>query len=141
MCVIADDHAVLGFGGILGGESTGCTHETRNVLIECAYFDPLRTAATGRRPASRATRAIASSAASISFHQPGLDLATAMMLEVAGASHRRPGSPGRHLARRPSSASTSADREARRHRLPEKRSAGRWRHSGLRSKARQPRQA
>ena len=25
MCVIADDRAVLGFGGILGGEDTGCT--------------------------------------------------------------------------------------------------------------------
>ena len=49
MCVIADDRAVLGFGGILGGEDTGCTHDTKNVLIECAYFDPLRTAATGRK--------------------------------------------------------------------------------------------
>ena len=49
MCVIADERAVLGFGGIMGGEETGCTHETRNVLIECAYFDPLRTAATGRK--------------------------------------------------------------------------------------------
>ena len=64
MCVIADDRAVLGFGGILGGEETGCTHETRNVLIECAYFDPLRTAATDARPACRATPATASSAAS-----------------------------------------------------------------------------
>src|SRR6185295_4438700 len=49
MCVIADDRAVLGFGGILGGEETGCTPETKNVLIECAYFAPLRTAATGRK--------------------------------------------------------------------------------------------
>ena len=66
MCVIADDRAVLGFGGILGGEDTGCTHETKNVLIECAYFDPLRTAATGRKAGIvRAMRAIASSAASI----------------------------------------------------------------------------
>ena len=29
MCVIADDRAVLGFGGIMGGEDTGCTHETQ----------------------------------------------------------------------------------------------------------------
>ncbi len=49
MCVIADDRAVLGLGGILGGEDTGCSEETKNVLIECAYFDPLRTAATGRK--------------------------------------------------------------------------------------------
>ena len=51
MCVIADDRAVLGFGGILGGEETGCTEETTNVLIECAYFDPV---AHGRhRPQGR----------------------------------------------------------------------------------------
>lgn len=49
MCVIADDSGVLGFGGVIGGEDTGCTLTTRNVLIESAYFDPIRTAMTGRR--------------------------------------------------------------------------------------------
>jgi len=48
MCVIADDSGVLGLGGIMGGEDTGCTEETTNVFIESAYFDPIRTAATGR---------------------------------------------------------------------------------------------
>jgi len=37
MCVIADTQRVLGFGGIMGGEESGSTHETTNVLIECAY--------------------------------------------------------------------------------------------------------
>ena len=57
MCVIADDRAVLGFGGILGGEDTGSTHDTKNVLIECAYFDPAahgRHGAQGRRAERRA---------------------------------------------------------------------------------------
>ncbi|MHA7872351.1 MAG: YtpR family tRNA-binding protein, partial [Hyphococcus sp.] len=49
MCVIADDNGVLGFGGIMGGEDTGCTEDTVDVFIECAYFDPLRTAKTGRK--------------------------------------------------------------------------------------------
>ena len=49
ICVIADDRAVLGLGGVMGGEETGCTEETQNVFIECAYFDPLRTAKTGRK--------------------------------------------------------------------------------------------
>ncbi|MBM3555074.1 MAG: phenylalanine--tRNA ligase subunit beta [Alphaproteobacteria bacterium] len=49
MCAIADDRAVLGLGGIMGGEDTGCTAETVNVFIESAYFDPKITAATGRR--------------------------------------------------------------------------------------------
>ncbi len=49
MTVIADEKNVLGFGGIMGGEDTGCTEQTKNVFIECAYFDPARTARTGRR--------------------------------------------------------------------------------------------
>ena len=44
MCVIADDSGPLGFGGIMGGETTGSTDATRNVFIESAYFDPVRTA-------------------------------------------------------------------------------------------------
>ena len=49
MCVIADDRAVLGLGGVIGGEETGVTEATTNVFIESAYFDPRRTARTGRR--------------------------------------------------------------------------------------------
>ncbi|HNR76805.1 MAG TPA: phenylalanine--tRNA ligase subunit beta, partial [Parvularculaceae bacterium] len=48
MTVIADDNGVLGLGGVMGGEDTGCTDKTVNVFIESAYFDPLRTAKTGR---------------------------------------------------------------------------------------------
>ncbi|MEM9810000.1 MAG: phenylalanine--tRNA ligase subunit beta [Pseudomonadota bacterium] len=49
MCVIADDNGVLGLGGIMGGESSGCTEDTVDVLIESAYFDPLTIAKTGRK--------------------------------------------------------------------------------------------
>ncbi len=87
MCVIADDRAVLGFGGILGGEETGCTSETRNILIECAYFDPLRTAATGRKAGVQSdARYRFERGVDPAFIRPGLDLATAMMMEVAGGS-------------------------------------------------------
>jgi phenylalanyl-tRNA synthetase beta chain len=87
MCVIADDRAVLGFGGILGGEETGCTHATKNVLIECAYFDPLRTAATGRKAGIQSdARYRFERGVDPAFILPGLDLATAMMLEVAGGA-------------------------------------------------------
>lgn len=48
MCVIADDSGAIGLGGIMGGESTGCSIETVDVFIESAYFDPNRTARTGR---------------------------------------------------------------------------------------------
>ena len=84
MCVIADDRAVLGFGGILGGEATGCTHETKNVLIECAYsihcVRPPRVA----RPASQRCTLPLRARRRSAFILPGLDLATAMMMEVAG---------------------------------------------------------
>lgn len=87
MCVIADDHAVLGFGGILGGEATGVTGDTKNILIECAYFDPLRTAATGRKAGVQSdARYRFERGVDPAFILPGLDLATAMMLEVAGGS-------------------------------------------------------
>jgi len=49
MCVIADESRALGLGGIMGGESTGCTEKTINVLLESALFDPINTAKTGRK--------------------------------------------------------------------------------------------
>ena len=46
--VIADDSGLVCFGGIIGGEATGSTEETTNVFIECAWFDPIKTARAGR---------------------------------------------------------------------------------------------
>ncbi|MCA8904387.1 MAG: phenylalanine--tRNA ligase subunit beta, partial [Hyphomonas sp.] len=48
MCVIADDSGVIGLGGVMGGESTAVSADTVDVFIESAWFDPLRTARTGR---------------------------------------------------------------------------------------------
>ena len=90
MCVIADERAVLGFGGIMGGEDTGTTAETRNVLIECAYFDPLRTAATGRKAGIVSdARYRFERGVDPAFILPGLDLGTALMLEAAGGAPSR----------------------------------------------------
>jgi len=90
MCVIADRRAVLGLGGIMGGEETGVTTETRNILIECAYFDPLRTAATGRKAGITSdARYRFERGVDPGFILPGLDLATALMLEVAGGAPSR----------------------------------------------------
>ena len=49
MTVIADDRAALGLGGVIGGESSGATAATTEVFVESAWFDPARTAATGRK--------------------------------------------------------------------------------------------
>jgi phenylalanyl-tRNA synthetase beta chain len=48
MTVISDDQGVESLAGVMGGEETGCTEETVNVFLEAAYFDPIRTAMTGR---------------------------------------------------------------------------------------------
>lgn len=47
--VIADDNGVLGLGGVIGGSSTGVSDETTDVLLECAWFDPVAIARTGQR--------------------------------------------------------------------------------------------
>jgi phenylalanyl-tRNA synthetase beta chain len=48
MCVIADDSGAIGLGGVMGGQGTAVSDETSDVFIESAWFDPLRTARTGR---------------------------------------------------------------------------------------------
>ena len=40
MCVISDNSGVLGLGGIIGGTRSGTELDTKNVLIESAYFNP-----------------------------------------------------------------------------------------------------
>ena len=48
-CVISDGSGAIGLGGVIGGESTGVDENTTDVLLECAWFDPARIAATGQR--------------------------------------------------------------------------------------------
>jgi phenylalanyl-tRNA synthetase beta chain len=48
-CVIADAAGVQSLAGVIGGEATGCDEGTHSVFIECALFDPVRVALTGRR--------------------------------------------------------------------------------------------
>jgi phenylalanyl-tRNA synthetase beta chain len=49
IAVIADAKTVHGLGGIMGGEDTGVREDTSEVFLEVAYFDPIRTAASGRK--------------------------------------------------------------------------------------------
>ena len=85
MCVIADDSGVLGLGGVIGGEETGSTDATTNVFIESAYFDPKRTARTGRKLNIQSdARFRFERGVDPAFVVPGLELATAH-----GARHLR----------------------------------------------------
>jgi phenylalanyl-tRNA synthetase beta chain len=49
MTVIADDSGVHDIGGIMGGEHSGVTEATTDIVIECAYFDPEHIALTGQK--------------------------------------------------------------------------------------------
>ncbi len=85
MCVIADDARVLGLGGVIGGEYSGVSETTADVLIECAYFDPTLTHQTGRTlglvtdAQYRFARGVDSG-----FVVPGMELATRLILELCG---------------------------------------------------------
>src|SRR5690606_26303072 len=49
MTVIADQSGVHDIAGIMGGEHSGVSEDTADVLLEIAYFDPERIGATGRK--------------------------------------------------------------------------------------------
>lgn len=90
MCVIADDSGAIGIGGVMGGESTGCSIDTVDVFIESAYFDANRTARTGR-----ATGIISDARfrneRGIDPHScvEGIELATKLILEACGGEPLR----------------------------------------------------
>ena len=49
MCVISDHKGVLGLGGIIGGTRSGTEFNTKNILLESAYFDPEITRKTAKK--------------------------------------------------------------------------------------------
>ena len=85
ICVIADNEKVLGIGGIMGGNESGSTIETNDVFIESAYFDPIKTALSGR-----ALNIISDSryrferGVDPEYVIEGLNLATQMILDLCG---------------------------------------------------------
>lgn len=84
-CVIADKAGVVGFGGIMGGEGTGCGEATVNVFIESAYFDPIRTAITGRKNGIHSdARYRFERGIDPQSERLGVNLATKMILEICG---------------------------------------------------------
>jgi phenylalanyl-tRNA synthetase beta chain len=87
MCMIADagGERPIGLGGVMGGESTGCSDETTDVFLECAWFDPLVTAQTGRTLSlnSDAQYRFARGVDPASV-APGVELATRLILDLCG---------------------------------------------------------
>jgi phenylalanyl-tRNA synthetase beta chain len=85
MCVIADASGALGLGGVMGGAETGVSETTTEVFLESAWFDPIRTAQTGRdlQLVSDAQYRFARGV-DPGFVLPGLELATQLILELCG---------------------------------------------------------
>ncbi|WP_417743438.1 phenylalanine--tRNA ligase subunit beta [Salipiger sp.] len=85
MILISADSGPESLGGVMGGESTGVSDETVNVFLEAAYFDPIRTAYTGRGlkinsdARYRFERGLDPASA-----LPGVEAATRMILDIAG---------------------------------------------------------
>jgi len=85
MCVITDRSGILGLGGIIGGTKTSSELDTKNILLESAYFLP-----TSIRKTSRALNI--NSDAKYRFERgidpnsiiEGLEVATALIIKICG---------------------------------------------------------
>ncbi|HWP26243.1 MAG TPA: phenylalanine--tRNA ligase subunit beta [Xanthobacteraceae bacterium] len=85
MCVIADDNGPESLSGIMGGEATGCSEATTDVLIESALWVPQNIALTGRKLGINSdARYRFERGVDPNFTLPGLELATQMVIELCG---------------------------------------------------------
>jgi phenylalanyl-tRNA synthetase beta chain len=90
MTVIADDTGVHDIAGIMGGEHSGCSESTTDVLIEIAYFDPKRIAATGRKlNLTSDARARFERGVDPQFLDAGMDIVTDLVLRLCGGEASR----------------------------------------------------
>ncbi|UWU14290.1 phenylalanine--tRNA ligase subunit beta [Rhizobium sullae] len=85
--VIADADGIESIGGVMGGEHSGCDENTTDVLIECALWDPMNIAKTGR------TLGIITDAryrfergVDPEYMVPGLERTTELVLELCGGT-------------------------------------------------------
>jgi len=97
MTVIADEREVHDIAGIMGGEHSGVSANTKDVLLEVAWFDPERIGLTGQRLGLASdARTRFERGVDPAFLDAGLDLLTAMILSICGGEASqvvRAGSP------------------------------------------------
>ena len=90
MCVIADKSDILGLGGIIGGTKTSTELDTKNILLESAYFLPSSIRKTARLlnintdAKYRFERGIDPNSV-----QEGLEIATELILKICGGEASR----------------------------------------------------
>ena len=97
--MIADAAGVQSLGGVMGGEATGSQADTTSVFIECALFDPVSVALSGRRhdiisdARSRFERGVDQS-----LLPAALDAATALVIALCGGEASTVAEAGREPA-------------------------------------------
>ncbi|HYC24793.1 MAG TPA: phenylalanine--tRNA ligase subunit beta [Roseiarcus sp.] len=87
---IADERGVESIAGVMGGEHSGCTENTRDVLIESALWDPRNIGQTGRKLGVMSdARYRFERGVDPAFCVPGAELATRMVLDLCGGEPSR----------------------------------------------------
>jgi phenylalanyl-tRNA synthetase beta chain len=87
MCVIADDDSVESLAGIMGGEASGCSEQTTDVLIESALWNEINIAQTGRKLGINSdARYRFERGVDPAFMVPGLEMATRLVMEMCGGT-------------------------------------------------------
>lgn len=92
MIVICDESGVIGLAGIMGGSTTAVDAHTKNILIECALFDPVRIAKTGQKlQIDSEARYRFERGVDAAFMEEAINLATALIVARCG------GTPGKTI--------------------------------------------
>jgi len=87
VCVIADDHGVESLAGIMGGEASGCSEATTDVLIESALWNEINIAQSGRKLGINSdARYRFERGVDPAFMVPGLEMATRLVMELCGGT-------------------------------------------------------
>jgi phenylalanyl-tRNA synthetase beta chain len=95
MTVIADDKGPLCLGGIMGGIRSGVTETTTNVFMECASWDPDLIAQAGRKTGIVSdARYRLERNVDPALTEPGMELATRLVLELCGGAAMEPAISG-----------------------------------------------
>ena len=87
MTVIADDNGAHDIAGIMGGELTGVSDDTTDVLLEVAYFNPAQIGVTGRKLGLASdARTRFERGVDPEFVSEGLDLLAGLIAELCGGT-------------------------------------------------------
>lgn len=85
--VIADEKQALALAGVMGGEATSVTNETKDIFLECAFFTPITIAGKARQfglhtdSSHRFERGV-----DFNLQQRAIERATQLIVETAGGS-------------------------------------------------------